>query len=761
MTAYRIGQVQIDVEAREIVKSGEPIALEPRAFDALIFLIGNRERVVSKDELIREVWRDRVVTDAAVSQAIAKVRRVFGGETQSVISTTSRVGYRFVGEVAEPEEPRAPGNRRLRPAMPAVILLIVAAATSWWWRSSAQPPRVAILPVEIEGDAARLDWVRFGVLPLMEQVLADDGVSTVSTGSVRATLKRHIKVSDRAELARILRVTSGAEQVWLPRLRLEGGQYQLTLDSLSDSTSVVVAGADPVLVAVRASTRMSETKNWRADPNRPYRKVATDDPFVNEAYARGLDARIRSDWDAARDSFETALNHAPDLHWARYQLSIATRRLGQWERTERLNQELLAAARETGDRELEGSVMSNAGTLAWRRGDLDAADQWYRSAEQTFDAIGSRHSIAGVYGNLAILASVRGQFAEAEDFYDEAITRYRELADAENESRVLKNLGLMHMDRGQLQTAREFIERSLEIRQRLGLEREAALDLNALAEIDTRVGRWSQALGIQTKALEVARAAGDRINEAQVLADICQIHRHSGALDQARETCGQALFVARQVGNPDAEAGVLLEQARVELAAWRLDLASELNDQASEIFRRIDYADGKAATALLSLELAIAQDQIADYDDLIIAAKQAREAVDNDLHRARWLRLQALVRSRQGRLEVALDSWREALVVIDGADNPLARLNLHSAFADWAIDHSLNPAALAASLHLIETSPLETAVSQRVLARYFAGTGKAKRSRRAALRWRELAGEAFTAADQDLFQTIFDGQPGT
>ncbi len=86
---------------------------------------------------------------------------------------------------------------------------------------------------------------------------------------------------------------------------------------------------------------MSETKKWRADPNRPYRKVATDDPFVNEAYARGLDARIRSDWDAARDFFETALNTAPDLHWARYQLSIVTRRLGQWERTERLNQELL------------------------------------------------------------------------------------------------------------------------------------------------------------------------------------------------------------------------------------------------------------------------------------------------------------------------------------------------------------------------------------------------------------------------------------
>ncbi len=402
-------------------------------------------------------------------------------------------------------------------------------------------------------------------------------------------------------------------------------------------------------------------------------------------------------------------------------------------------------------------MQSNAGTLAWRRGELDAAERWYQAAEQTFDAIGSRHSIASVYGNRAILASVRGRFDQAEAFYDKAIRRYRELADAENESRVLKNLGLMHMDRGQLDQARDYIERSLQIRQRLGLEREAALDLNSLAEIDTRVGRWSQALGIQTKALEAARAAGDRINEAQVLADICQIHRHSGELDQAREICGQALFVARQVGNPDAEAGVLLEQARVEFAASRLELATEINQQAAEIFGRIDYADGKVATALLSLELALAKNHTADYDDLLMAARQAREAVDNDLHRARWLRLQALVLSGRGQLEAALDSWREALRVIDGTNNPLARLNLHSAFAEWAMVHSLSPPILAASLELIEKSPLETAAGQRVLARYFATAGEAEKSRRAAHRWRKLAGQAWTAADQDLFQVIVGG----
>ncbi len=761
---YRIGDLILSAGTRELVRGDRRLKLQRRAFDALLHLVRHRDRVVDKDELWRDVWESRPVSDSVIPRAISRVRHVLGDGDESWIQTVHGVGYRFVRPVEplaeeDPAGTTPPRARALaRPIALALLLVGLGTALGLWLRAPPAPPRIAILPVEVE-PGAELEWIRFGVLPLMEQALADEGLPPVPSGAIRATLARHEGVSDRAEQARILRLTHGADQVWLPRLRLEGGQYQLTLGRLGSDASVSVAGSDPVLVAVGATTRLRESVNWRTDRNRPYRKVITDDPFVNEAYARGLDARLRSDWEAAEAFLETVLSAAPDLHWAKYQLSLCTRRLGQWDRTARLNEEMLAAARDIGDRELEGSVQSTSGTLAWRLGDLKAAEQWYLEAEQTFEAIDSRHSIASVYTNLAILASVRGQFDEAEALYGRALGRYRELADAYNESAVLKNLGLMHVDRGDLVRARDYVERSLRIRQRLGLEREVALDLSALADIDAREGRWPQALGGHRRALEAARKAGDRINEAESLADICQIHRHQGQLDAAREVCGESLFVARQIANPAAEAKALLIQAQIELDASRFGPAAELNDRAGAMYRQLGYADGIAHTTLLELELALAQQPDADYGALLGRAGEACEEAGNDLHCARWRSLQARVLGRAGDLDGALESWARALELVDGSRNPLARLDLHSAHTEWAIDQSLDTDRFAESLAVVESSALETAASQRALALYFARSGQREKSRRAAGKWRELAGQAWSERDQERFDALLDGSP--
>lgn len=756
---YRIGDLIVDAGTRELRHRGRRLKLQRRAFEALLYLIAQRDRVVSKDELWQQVWDSRPVSDSVIPRAISRIRGVLGNDDESWIQTVHGVGYRFVRPVVEERPDEAPAAAPRLRAVPvlALLLLAIAAGAGWWMWRAKDPPRIAILPVEIEG-TSELDWVRYGVLPLMEQVLSDDGVPHIPAAAVRATLARHHAVDDRAEQARILRLTHGADQVWLPRLRLAGGQYELTLGAVGGGAAVSVVGPDPVLVAVGASTRMSQAANWRADRNRPYRKVVTDDPFINEAYARGLDARLRSDWQAAEDFFETVLNAAPDLHWAKYQLSLVTRRQGQWERTARLNEELLAAARDTADRELEGSVQSTSGTLAWRTGDLAAAERWYREAERTFEAIGSRHSIASVYGNQAILASVRAEFDRAEDFYARAGERYRELGDGYNESAVLKNWGLMNVDRGRLREAETLIEQSLRIRQRLGLERESALNQNALADIAARMGRWTHAMGMQEKALETVRELGDRIAETDTLADICQIHHHQGRLDEARRVCGESLFVARQIGNPAAEAKALLHLAKLEFDAERWALAHESNDRAQRIYQQLGYADGLASSALLALRLALEQAPDTDLQALSERAGAACEAADNDIHRAQWNALHAQVLGRGGQLDAAQASWREALRLIDGTHDLLARVDLHGAHLEWLIDQSRDAEDGLDRVEAIRASAIETAASQRALARHFARVGMHDQSRRAAERWRRLAGEAWSEHDQRLYRSL-TGEP--
>ena len=79
----------------------ETIAVEPQVFDLLVFLVQNRDHVVSKDDLIEAVWGGRIVSESTLTSRINAARRAVGdsGENQKLIRTIPRKGLRFVGAV--------------------------------------------------------------------------------------------------------------------------------------------------------------------------------------------------------------------------------------------------------------------------------------------------------------------------------------------------------------------------------------------------------------------------------------------------------------------------------------------------------------------------------------------------------------------------------------------------------------------------------------------------------------------------------------
>jgi TolB-like protein/Tfp pilus assembly protein PilF len=94
---------RLDTNRRELCRGTEPVALEPLAFDLLVYLVVNRDRVVSKDDVLDSVWSGRIVSESALTTRIAAARRAIGdsGEAQKLIRTIPRKGFRFVGEVRE------------------------------------------------------------------------------------------------------------------------------------------------------------------------------------------------------------------------------------------------------------------------------------------------------------------------------------------------------------------------------------------------------------------------------------------------------------------------------------------------------------------------------------------------------------------------------------------------------------------------------------------------------------------------------------
>src|SRR5919201_1871788 len=86
---FRFGEFEINLARRELRRAGAVVHLEPQVFDLLVHLVQNRDRIVSKDELIDVIWHGRIVSEAALSSRISAARRALGdsGHYPSVIRT--------------------------------------------------------------------------------------------------------------------------------------------------------------------------------------------------------------------------------------------------------------------------------------------------------------------------------------------------------------------------------------------------------------------------------------------------------------------------------------------------------------------------------------------------------------------------------------------------------------------------------------------------------------------------------------------------
>ena len=99
----QFANIKIDPARRELRRGGELVPVEPQVFDLLLYLIGNRDRVVTRDDLIAHVWKGRIVSELTLATRLNSARRAVGddGARQTLIKTIARKGVRFVGDVSE------------------------------------------------------------------------------------------------------------------------------------------------------------------------------------------------------------------------------------------------------------------------------------------------------------------------------------------------------------------------------------------------------------------------------------------------------------------------------------------------------------------------------------------------------------------------------------------------------------------------------------------------------------------------------------
>jgi DNA-binding winged helix-turn-helix (wHTH) protein len=170
--ALEINGVTVDFGAERLRnRSGADVALRPQSFAVLRHLAENAERIVTKDELMRAVWRGIAVTDDSLVQCIHDIRRAIGDETQTVLRNVPKLGYQLV---LPPETP--PAKRRGVAALAAGLLALLAVAIAWWLSAPepapGRPPSIAVLPFD--------DMSADGSLRYMGDGVADDIISMLA-----------------------------------------------------------------------------------------------------------------------------------------------------------------------------------------------------------------------------------------------------------------------------------------------------------------------------------------------------------------------------------------------------------------------------------------------------------------------------------------------------------------------------------------------------------------------------------------------------
>ena len=130
---WRFADFRLDPDNACLWRGTQPIALTPKAFDVLHYLVTHPDRLVTKDTLLDAVWPETAISDAVVRIAIGELRRALGDTAQAprFIATVHRRGYRFVAPVAEhteevpdpasPVPPDAPAVPRAHVAPPGAL----------------------------------------------------------------------------------------------------------------------------------------------------------------------------------------------------------------------------------------------------------------------------------------------------------------------------------------------------------------------------------------------------------------------------------------------------------------------------------------------------------------------------------------------------------------------------------------------------------------------------------------------------------------
>jgi predicted ATPase/class 3 adenylate cyclase len=259
---------------------------------------------------------------------------------------------------------------------------------------------------------------------------------------------------------------------------------------------------------------------------------------------------------------------------------------GDLDGAERLNKQVLALLRETGDLAGVADALTGLGVIARQRGDLKTARSRHQEALDAWRRVGDAAGTAGALLDLGLIRQLEGDYVGAEPAFKESLGLFRRLGDDLGEAHALHYLGLLAMATASLPEAIKWFGESLRLWHAMSIRQMIATDFANLGEAHHLRGALDEAERLYGEALTLFKTVGDPRGQGFVLGQVGRLALDRGNLQEAREPLRESLRLLWGAGlrgsaadalEALAEANWRLEE--LDVAATQLQTADRLRDE--------------------------------------------------------------------------------------------------------------------------------------------------------------------------------------
>ncbi len=321
---YRLGTIEIDPANFRLSDAGRTLSVEPLVFDLIVYLVENRDRLLTRQELFDQIWAGKVVSDTTLSNHIKSARKALGddGQRQQVIKTVHGRGYQFVAQIEEVSgqggadgtgaitHPASGSARKRWMVYAAALLLLVITGRTLFFAPGETIESIAVLPLKnLSNDPAQeyfVEGMQVALIARLSTITDLRVISKTSTTRYEATDKSIPKIARELNVDALIEgsVLRDKDKVRITAQLIRGAaDEQLWAKSYDRDLVDVLTLIDEISVAIADEIEITVTQPYADDST----ETRLTDLEVHELVMQGRHYFDRFEFDQSLRCYQQAV----------------------------------------------------------------------------------------------------------------------------------------------------------------------------------------------------------------------------------------------------------------------------------------------------------------------------------------------------------------------------------------------------------------------------------------------------------------------